>query len=119
MARRVSGEGVGAADPGGGRHNRAPEMRPVIGGPREREKIALPLAGPQRQNQRQLHFPACRGQQPGDVRLGPNLVAAIGGIEPTAALARVFGAKTARSTLDLRKTLRSRRGRSKKEVKGR
>ena len=66
-----------------------PDVRAVIGRPRQAQQVALPLPGPQRQQQRQMQMRGRRFEKGGLVVGGPNLVDARAAIEPTAARARI------------------------------
>ena len=64
-----------------------PKMRAVIGRPRQPQQIALPLPGPQREQQWQMQMRRRGFEKRGLVVGGPNLVGAVAAIEPPAARA--------------------------------
>jgi hypothetical protein len=56
-------------------------VRTFVCGPGQAQKVALPLAAPQGQDQRQLYLVGRDGQNRGDVLLSPDLVSAVCDVE--------------------------------------
>src|SRR5262245_38427164 len=60
-------------------------MRPVVGGPRQSQQVALTLPSPQREQQGQMQVLRRDAQESSFVAGGPNLVSARPSIEPATA----------------------------------